>query len=67
MHLVEVLLFSHPMPVGRVFVPWFLSHLMLVRLWVVCALLSFRFYRSQRIVGVFWCAGEWFCQQYLFP
>ena len=26
MYLAEVLLFSHLMPVGRVLVPWFLSH-----------------------------------------
>ena len=35
MHLAEVLLFSHPMLVGRVLVPWFLSHPMPLRIWIV--------------------------------
>ena len=60
------LLFSHPMPVGRVLVLWFLSHPMPVRIWVVCALLSLMFHGSRRIMGVFWNAGDWFCQQHLF-
>ena len=67
MYLAEVLLFSHPMPVGRVLVSWFLSHPMPVRIWVVCTLLSFMFHRSRRIMGVFWSAGDWFRQQHLFP
>ena len=33
MHLAEALLLSHPMPVGRVLVPWFLSHPMPLRIW----------------------------------
>ena len=37
MHLAEFLLFSHPIPVGRVLVLWFLSHPMPLRIWVVCA------------------------------
>ena len=32
-----------------------------------CALLSFMFHGSRRIMGVFWSAGDWFCQQHLFP
>ena len=35
MHLAEVLLFSHPMPVGRILVLLFLSHPMPLRIWVV--------------------------------
>ena len=67
MHLSEALFFSHPMPVGRVLVPWFLSHPMPLRIWVVCALLSFRFHGSRRIIGVFESAGDWSCQQHLSP
>ena len=59
MHLAEVLLFSHTtMLDGRVLVPWFLSHPILVRIWVVCALLSLMFHGSWRIMGVFSSAGH---------
>ena len=36
MHLAAVLLFSHPMPVGGVLVPWFLSHPMPLCIWGLC-------------------------------
>ena len=52
MHLSEALFLSHPIP---------------LRIWVVCALLSFWFHGSRRIMGVFWSARDWFCQQHLFP
>ena len=53
MHLAEVLLFSHPMPVDRVSVLWFLSHPVPLRIWVVCALLRFWFHGSRRIMEAF--------------